>query len=140
MNLKLLSLFLTISTVSFAQNQIIGKWLTQDKDANVELYQQKGKYYGKIVWLKDQNNNKGKPKVDENNPNQALRNTPIIGLIFLKDFVYSPNDKQWIDGSIYDPKSGRTYKSTLWLNDNNSIKVRGYWGILYNTATWTRIK
>jgi len=139
MNLKLLFLLLFISTISFGQNQIIGKWLTQDKDGYVELYQLKGKYFGKIVWIKSPNNEKGKPKVDEKNPNPALRNTPVLGLVFLKDFVYSASDKEWTNGTIYDPKSGKTYKSTVWLTDNNTLNVRGYWGFIYSTAVWTRV-
>jgi len=140
MKWKLLFLFLVISCISLGQNQIIGKWLTQDKDAYVELYQQKGKFYGKIVWIKEPNNKNGKPKIDDKNPNQALRNTPILGLIFLKDFVYNAEDKEWADGSIYDPKSGKTYKSTVWLEDNNTLNVRGYLGFIYSTSVWTRVK
>ena len=139
MNLKFFFLSLFISTISFGQNQIIGKWLTQDKDGYVELYQLKGKYFGKIVWIKSPNNEKGKPKVDEKNPNPALRNTPVLGLVFLKDFVYSASDKEWTNGTIYDPKSGKTYKSTVWLTDNNTLNVRGYWGFIYSTAVWTRV-
>jgi uncharacterized protein (DUF2147 family) len=139
MNLKFFFLSLFISTISFGQNQIIGKWLTQDKDGYVELYQLKGKYFGKIVWIKSPNNDKGKPKVDDKNPNPALRNTAVLGLVFLKDFVYSASDKEWTNGTIYDPKSGKTYKSTVWLEDNNTLNVRGYWGFIYSTSVWTRV-
>jgi uncharacterized protein (DUF2147 family) len=140
MNRKLLIISLFISSLCFAQNQILGKWLTQDKDAYVELFQQKGKYYGKIVWLKHPNDNNGKPSVDDKNPEASLRSTPIIGLNFLKDFVYAPTEKQWIDGHLYDPKTGKSYKGTLWLEDANTLKVRGYLGFIYNTVTWTRVK
>lgn len=140
MKWKLLMFSLVISTISFGQNQIVGKWLNQDKDAHIDLYQQKGKYYGKIIWLKTPNNDNGKPKVDDKNPNKSLKNTPILGLVFMKDFSYNTEDKEWTDGSIYDPKSGKTYSCTVWLEDNNTLNVRGYWGFIYNTSTWTRVK
>ena len=34
---------------------IIGKWLNEDQDAHVQIYKESGKYYGKIVWLKEPN-------------------------------------------------------------------------------------
>ena len=34
---------------------ILGKWLNEDKDAHVEVYTEAGKYFGKIVWLKEPN-------------------------------------------------------------------------------------
>ena len=90
--------------------------------------------------MKTPNNDNGKPKVDDKNPNKALQNTPILGLVMLKDFAYNADDKEWIDGTIYDPKSGKTYNSTIWIEDNNTLKVRGYWGFIYSTSAWTRAK
>jgi uncharacterized protein (DUF2147 family) len=58
---------------------------------------------------------------------------------FLWGFKKDGDD--WTDGKILDPASGEVYKSKLWLEDNNTMKVRGY-GIMdlfYRTQTWKRI-
>ncbi|MEM8899990.1 MAG: DUF2147 domain-containing protein, partial [Bacteroidota bacterium] len=54
-----------------AQNEadaILGTWLSDTKEAKVEIYQESGVYMGKIVWLKDPNTPKGDPKTDKKNP------------------------------------------------------------------------
>ena len=53
---------------------IVGKWLNGKQTAHVEIYKAEGKYYGKIVWLKepvypadDKKGMAGKQKVDREN-------------------------------------------------------------------------
>ncbi len=73
---------------------IVGKWLNGKQTAHVEIYKAEGKYYGKIVWLKepvypadDKKGMAGKQKVDRENSDAAKRNHPIMGLIILWNFV-----------------------------------------------------
>ena len=40
-------------------------------------------------------------------------------------------------GKIYNPKNGKTYKCSIWL-DGANLKVRGYLGVFYETQTWKR--
>ncbi len=64
----------------------------------------------------------------------------VINMNFLWGFRKSGSD--WIDGKILDPSSGEVYNSKLWLDDNNTIKVRGYGGMMdlfYRTQTWKRV-
>jgi uncharacterized protein (DUF2147 family) len=126
------------ASISFAQNTVIGKWLSESKKGITEIYEVNGKYYGKLVWLKEPTDANGKAKLDENNKEKNLRTAPILGLVILKDFVLK--DGEWKDGTIYDPENGKTYKCTMWLKDANTIKVRGYWGPFYRTQVWTRSK
>ena len=64
--LVFLGLSLFFSTCLLAnKNKVVGVWLTQDKDSKVEILQgEDGKYYGKVVWLKNPTEN-GKPQVDD---------------------------------------------------------------------------
>ena len=117
-----------------------GIWLNQDEDAKIEIFENGGKYYGKIVWLKtpiDPETNK--PKVDKHNPNPALRNRPTLGLEILKDFSFDGKD-EWKDGTIYDPKSGKTYSCYIRMENKNKLKIRGFIGVsmLGRTTYWTR--
>ena len=95
----------------------------------------------KIIWLKTPNDEKGKPKVDKENPDENLRNRPILGLEILTDFVYD-EDYTWEDGDIYDPKSGNSYSCKMYLSkDYKTLEVRGYIGISLfgRTETWKRV-
>ncbi len=136
---KILTLFavLIITLSSKAQNQIVGKWLSQDKEGITTIYEANGKYYGKISWLKKPKDANGIPFTDTENPDKSKRKQPLMGLLILKNFQYS--NKEWKGGTIYDPESGKTYKCTIWL-DNGNLKVRGYWGVFYQTQTWTKVK
>ena len=125
-----------------AQNNaddIIGIWLTGGKEpAKIQIYKSGEKFYGKIIWLKNPTEN-GKPRMDGNNPDKEKRSNPIIGLMMLTGFKFDGDD-EWKGGDIYDPESGKTYSSYMYLTNMNTLKVRGYVGIslLGRTETWTR--
>jgi uncharacterized protein (DUF2147 family) len=131
-----------ISTVAHPQNKaedIIGIWLTGGKEpAKIQIYKAGEKFYGKIIWLRNPTEN-GKQRVDGNNPVKEKRSNPIIGLVMLKDFRFN-GDSEWKGGDIYDPESGKTYSSYMYLKDKNRLKVRGYVGIslLGRTETWVK--
>ncbi len=127
--------FLATVSNGFAQEQIVGKWATSDGEATVEIYQEQSKFAGKIIWLKSPNDANGSPLTDMENPDKSKRNTPLIGLMMLKDFKYKNN--KWEDGTIYDPEEGKTYKCSMWL-EKGKLKVRGHWGMFYQTQTWVR--
>ena len=133
-------LFCSITAFSQHKDQIIGKWLNATGEAQIYIYPNDGKYFGKIAWMKTPNHPDGKPRLDKNNPDNGLSKSPLLGLIILKDFVFS-NDV-WQDGSIYDPKIGKTYSCKISLQDSDKINVRGFVGfsILGRTEIWTRIK
>ena len=135
----LLSLIILFSYhYSSAQNQILGKWLSADKEGKVLIYEQGGKYYGKLVWLKTPLGDDKLPMKDFENPDKSLKSRPLMNLVILKDFVYSNN--RWEKGIIYDPESGKTYKCAMWLEGANILKVRGYWGWFYRTDNWVKVK
>mgnify|MGYP001616110619 CR=1 FL=1 len=93
-----------------------------------------------MVWLKDPNDDEGMPKKDINNPSKELQSQPVLGLEILKDFTYK-GDGVWADGSVYDPKSGKTYDCKISMSSSDKLDMRGYKGIslIGKTETWTRV-
>ncbi|TKB95141.1 DUF2147 domain-containing protein [Pedobacter cryophilus] len=138
----LLMTLLLVSVVGFSQSAdaIVGKWLNKDGNAHIQIYKRGNTYAGKLAWLQAPNNEQGKPKTDSKNPQENLKTRPILGLEILKGFSY--NDKNWDDGSIYDPKTGKTYSCNLTLSGNDKLNVRGYIGVSFigRTDIWTRVK
>lgn len=121
---------------------VTGTWLVQDKNAKVKIYGKNGKYYGKIIWLEEPNDENGKPKVDKENPEESLRSRPLLGLVMLRGFEYD-EDLEWDDGEIYDPKNGKTYSCKMTLDeDGKTLDVRGYIGFSFigRSQTWTRVE
>lgn len=125
----LMMAFAVISLTAYSQD-IFGTWITESGDGNVEIYENNGKIYGKIVWLE-----KGPDTKDTHNPDAKLKERKLIGVNLLSG-LNKKGDK-YEGGKIYDPKSGKTYKCAIWL-DGKELKVRGILGIFHSTQTWKR--
>ncbi|GGE07521.1 DUF2147 domain-containing protein [Psychroflexus salis] len=138
----LLAIFL-FSFIGNAQDadDIVGVWEPGHGKAKVKIDKIDGKYYGKIVWLKEAKDPAtGEPKVDKNNPDESMRNVPLRGYRILKDFVYQ-GDGVWEEGTIYDPENGTTYSCVITMKDENELDIRGYVGVktFGRTDTWRRL-
>lgn len=133
-------LFLLFSSMVHAQkNKIEGIWYNQEKTAKIEVFKDaKNKFWGKIVWLKEPLEN-GKPKLDKNNSDKKKQSEPLIGLFVLKGFE-QVGDNNYENGTIYDPKNGKTYNCNITYKSANLLNIRGYIGISLfgRTAVWTR--
>jgi uncharacterized protein (DUF2147 family) len=133
---------ITCTLGAYAQNAnaIVGKWLNQSGEGQIQIYKKGDKFCGKIAWMKVPNEANGQPKLDVSNPDEALRRRPKLGLELLKDFAFDGDDV-YENGTIYDPKSGKTYKCKMTLN-GDELKVRGFVGVslLGRTEKWTRVK
>jgi uncharacterized protein (DUF2147 family) len=62
---------------------------------------------------------------DDNNPEPALQDRPVLGLELLSDYRF--DGKRW-SGRIYDPKSGNTYSSRM-SRAGERLEIRGYIGV-----------
>ena len=151
------ALMLTLSLTQSGQcanraDDLLGQWYTEDNDAKVLITKEKGKYVGKMIWLKEPLYGKdeadtGKPKRDKLNPNKNLRNRLVVGIRILKDFTFNASDNSWENGTIYDPESGKTYKCVMkFEKDSKALKgrklyVRGYIGlpVLGRTTYWHHV-
>lgn len=143
------SIFLLVAGIlfsfgSFAQDgdKLAGVWKPSDGRSMIKIDKIGNKYYGRVVWLLEPNDENGNPRTDVNNPDESLRETPLKGYRLLKDFVYDEEEQLWTDGTIYDPKNGSTYNCKIELKDDNTIEVRGYIGtaVFGRTDVWTRMK
>lgn len=118
-------------------DSITGVWLNTQKDAKVEIFRRAdGLYYGRIIWLKFPVEKDGSQKLDTRNPDESLRNTPLIGLVVLDGFRYEGGE--WVGGVKYDPKSGRSFKCTIIL-ENGVLDIQGTSGWTHRHDRWTRL-
>lgn len=122
-----------------AADTLVGKWKTVDEKtgkvvSEVDVYDQGGKFFGKIVGLTDPNDAQGKPKTCTKCKGPD-KDKPIIGLLIIKDLA--PAGDRYKGGTILDPEDGKVYKAELWSEDGK-LKVRGYLGPFYKTQTWLK--
>jgi uncharacterized protein (DUF2147 family) len=145
-----LAITLILASTAAAQkpDAIVGKWLVEEKDSQIEIYPCEGRFCGKIIWLKETNypaddpkGMAGKPKVDRENPEASKRERPILGMNLVWGFTHS-GENLWEGGFIYNPREGKTYKCKMTLENPDQLKVRGFIGIslIGKTNVWTRVK
>jgi uncharacterized protein (DUF2147 family) len=123
---KLLFIFCFCSFLDcLSQNNasaILGYYMNPSGEGIVKIFEEKGKYSGKLVWMKEPE------KLDKNNPDKARQTDKILGSVVLKDFVFAGNDL-WKDGSAYDPKNGKTYDCKITRDEKGNLNIRGFVGI-----------
>ena len=141
--ISLILLFaLCLPLLAQSEKDITGKWYTSDKASIIQITKTTaGTYQGKIVWLKDANDENGKPKEDHKNPDKKLRSRPLMNLVILTGLTQKKTDT-FDGGKIYDPKSGNTYSCKAEFSDANTLKLRGFIGVslIGRTDIWTRAK
>ena len=121
-------------------DDIIGIWLSEEKNGKIEIYKSGYKYYGKLIWGKTMFEADGRTsKKDVKNSDINLRTRKLKDLIMLTNFVFE--DNVWSGGKIYDPQAGKLYSCTMKLKAN-TLNIRGYVGISLfgRSSEWTRIK
>ena len=141
MNKKLLVLLVFIGGVhgTIAQS-VLGKWRTVDDEtgetkAIVEVFEQEGKLFGKVVEILNQERKNARcTKCDG-----KLKDKPIMGLPIIDGF--SKDEEGFYKGKrLTDPVKGLTVRGKVWLDPENpdQLKVRGYLAFFYRTQTWLR--
>lgn len=121
--------FIASSSIGTHSDWIVGQWLSENKDLMVEVFKINEAYAAKVVWFKcDLKTPDMHAFKDTENPDPKLRNRPWLGMIVVNNLKFD-GKREWNDGNIYDPNSGKTYKSVVRLQSPNALIVRGYWGI-----------
>jgi uncharacterized protein (DUF2147 family) len=113
---------------------VTGLWRTDTKDGIIEIGQCGNRLCGRLartlVPIKG-------PGTDVNNPDARLRNRPVVGLPILTGFV---EDGALWRGTAYDPKNGKSYRSTLQRTGPGTLKLTGCVAIFCRSVTWTKAK
>lgn len=137
MKKTLFLILLLTSILSFAQNGdvIIGTYMTDKNEGMVEISKKGTKYFGTLTWTKTPG------KLDLNNPDKKQQTDKLAGKEILKNFDFDGKEL-WHNGTIYDPKNGKTYSCKITRDDKGNLNVRGFIGVslLGRTAFWVKVK
>ena len=132
-------LFVFCGFFVYGQNAdaIVGTYLKADGKSKVEFYKSGSTYSGKVVWLKEPNDEKGNPKKDIKNPDKSLRERPLLGLVTITGLKYETEDK-YVDGKAYRPAEGDEVKFKVKINGDGTINVTGSKYGFSKTETWKK--
>lgn len=133
----LLPIILFFSLNCFAQNadNLLGTYMTSEQDGMIEIFKKDNKYFGKLIWTKTPG------KLDDHNPDAKQKADKLVGKEILKNFDFD-GKTTWHNGTIYDPKNGKTYNCKITRDDKGNLNVRGFIGIslIGRTAFWIKVK
>ena len=113
-----------------------GMWLSQDGDAKMRVSHCGANVCGVIAWLKQPNDENGKPKLDKNNADASKRNRPVIGVPVVLGMKPDGADK-W-SGQVYNAEDGKTYSGSFALSGPTQAVLKGCIAIICKSKTWTR--
>lgn len=129
-SLALLALPTSASADTF---DVYGLWLTQAKDAHIEVTDcGDGTPCGALVWVDPIST---ESQHDIRNADNEQRGRPLIGVPIV--WGYARGLKGWRSGHIYNPEYGKTYASSMRLQKDGTLKVKGCLGPICITNIWT---
>jgi uncharacterized protein (DUF2147 family) len=110
------SIFFNISAQA-QQSDLVGKWLTPDKDV-IEFYQDGKTLTGKQISSLDYKKNNNK--------------------VIARDLI--PKGTRVFEGTVIDPKDNKTYKGRFIIDeDGTELELKVKWGFMSFNETWKRV-
>jgi uncharacterized protein (DUF2147 family) len=125
------AILLALPSPALAQTAA-GEWLTDDRSAIIHVEMRGTKLWGTIARVLDP----AAPAKDIRNPDPKARSRSLVGTPVLIDFTRSGTG--WDNGKAYDPKAGRSYRSSLVLDRPDRLAVTGCVLFVCRTKIWTR--
>ncbi|MBL4858936.1 MAG: DUF2147 domain-containing protein [Erythrobacter sp.] len=134
-NLLAFAALITAAPLLAAQ-PVEGKWMTAEGDAVITIGDCGERLCGRITKFLV-TPPQGADQRDVNNRNPKLRNRKLLGMPILTGFT--EDGDEW-RGEIYDPKSGKTYRSIIRRKNSATLEVKGCLGPFCQTQTWKRAR
>jgi uncharacterized protein (DUF2147 family) len=123
---------------ALAADGATGTWRLSDGKVTVKVTPCGTRLCGRVVALRKPRDGKGRPRLDKENPNPALRARPVIGLTILSNMRAS-GEGRW-SGTIYNPDDGNTYSSRMQLLGPTTMRVDGcVAGVLCKSMKFIRV-
>jgi uncharacterized protein (DUF2147 family) len=128
----------SMPAMATAEGQATGIWIIDNGKVTVSVSPCGDGLCGTVVALKKPRDDKGRPRLDKENPDESLRSRPVIGLTILSNM--RPNGTNKWKGTIYNPDDGYTYRSRMKLQNANTMKVEGCVVVFCKTMKFKRVK
>jgi uncharacterized protein (DUF2147 family) len=120
----------------YPADAILGEWCTEREENRPPgrirfVRAEDGTYSGILSWSAD-------PKKDVHNKDPKLRDRPLVGTVLFWHLRFE--DGEYVEGRVYNPEDGDTYRLKAEVLSPEALKIRGYMGIslLGQSKVWAR--
>ena len=118
-----------------------GTWLTEDGRGRIRTEHcgpGKADLCGYVVWMKEPMDEKGKPRLDESNPDAKKKARPVLGHELMT--ALKPADEGRYEGKVYNADNGKSYDVKVWSEEPAELSVKGcLFSYLCKTQSWKRV-
>ncbi len=118
-----------------------GTWQTEDGRGRVRTEHcgpGRADLCGFVVWMKEPMDEKGKPRLDESNPDAKKKARPVLGHEMMTGL--KPADEGRYEGKVYNADNGKFYDVKVWSEEPAELSVRGcLFSYLCKTQSWKRV-
>lgn len=114
----------------------VGTWRTIDDETGearsiVRIYERDGELYGRIIELFEN------PDATCDKCTGDAKGQPVLGMLIM--WGLERDGDEWSGGQVFDPEKGKTYRARVWLEGDDTLRLRGYSGPFFRTQTWQRV-
>lgn len=97
-------------------------------------------YKAQIFWLEKPTHPDGTLRKDIKNPDPAKRDTPSSQVVLIESVSYDQKENVWNNGNIYDPTSGKVYRTIVDFTEEKTLRIRGFLGPFSKSLYWYKIE
>jgi uncharacterized protein (DUF2147 family) len=112
-----------------------GVWETANGKAHVEIEVTETGPRGVIVWYEDHEEHQA--GLSAMGPEEREENR-VLGMVLLEGFERGEEAERWRKGTIFDPTSGKSYRSSIY-RAGDILEVEGCLGIFCRTQEWVLV-
>ena len=127
-----LALSVALGGAAWAQKapDATGLWLTETGDSKVRITRCGSGYCGALASVSG-------PGLDAQNPDAALRTRSLVGV----QIMNAPKaTADGFEGTLYNPKDGKTYSGSLTIKGPNLVEVSGcVMSVFCKRQSWKRV-
>ena len=121
---------------------IVGEYeiLHQGEYARVKVsMEQDSTFMAQIFWIDDMYDKHGRVRLDEKNPDKALRSVPCNKIILMKGLKYDKEKQRWGDTKLYDPTRGVSSNVVFEFKEDKGLRARMSFLCFSQTSYWRKL-
>ena len=99
-----------------------------------------GTYTAQVCWVENRLDAKGNVRLDEQNPDESLRNVECDKIIIIKGLVYNPDKQKWGGTKVYDPTRGFRASVQCEFVEDGRLRVKGTLLCFSQSIYWKKIE
>ena len=117
---------------------VLGRYWLPEREGQFEFYRKGERFFARVISYDVVG------QLDEKNEDPGLRSRPFVGIDMFAEFRYDEDVERWVDGTVYDARSGKTYDGYLWFEEDEPgvLYARGFVGFSFvgRTETFERVE